>query len=120
MPVRLVLVALLAAAAVSSASAATGREGVPRFGHVFVIVGENTDYSHVTEVNAPYLMTKLRPRSAWFDDYYAATHWSQANYVALVSGRFTRCEQQDYGAICRDDVDNLFHQLDTAGGSWNV
>jgi phosphatidylinositol-3-phosphatase len=120
MPVRLVLVALLAAAAVSSASAATGREGVPRFGHVFVIIGENTDYSHVTEVNAPYLMTKLRPRSAWFDDYYAATHWSQANYVALVSGRFTRCEQQDYGAICRDDVDNLFHQLDTAGGSWNV
>jgi Phosphoesterase family len=98
----------------------TALEGVPRFGHVFVIVGENTTYSHLNSTNAPYLMTHLRPRSAWLTGYRAATHWSQANYIALTSGRFTRCEQQDYGAACHDDVNNLFHQLDVTDQTWTT
>jgi phosphatidylinositol-3-phosphatase len=121
---RLVIVASIAAVVLSvlvqPSAAGGGPEGVPRFGHVFVIIGENTDYQHLTATNAPYLMTAIRPSSAWFDNYYAATHWSQANYVALTSGQFTRCEQADGGYACRDDVDNLFHQLDGAGMSWKV
>ncbi len=101
-------------------AAASAREGVPAFGHVFLIIGENTDYSHVTMTNAPYLLGTIRPQSAWLTNYSAATHWSQANYVALVSGQFTRCEQQDYGIACHQDVDNLFHQLDMAGLTWKV
>src|SRR5512142_2800590 len=104
-----------AAAAGRSGSAArtpsTVLEGVPRFGHVFLIIGENTTYSHLDTTNAPYLMSTVRPRSAWLSQYYAATHWSQANYVALTSGQFTRCEQQDYGIACHQNVDNLFHQI---------
>jgi hypothetical protein len=108
-------------AALAQASAAGGgAEGVPRFGHVFVIIGENTDYQHLTSTNAPYLMASVRPSSAWFENYYAATHWSQANYVALTSGRFTACEQADKGYACRDDVDNVFHQLDVARMSWKT
>jgi len=95
-------------------------EGVPGFGHVFLIIGENTTYDHLTPTNAPYLMGTIQPRSAWLTEYYAATHWSQANYVALVSGQFTRCEQQDYGAACHQDVDNLFHQIDLARLSWTT
>jgi phosphoesterase family protein len=95
-------------------------EGVPPFGHVFMIIGENTTYDHVTTTNMPYLMQTLRPRVAWLGDYYAATHWSQANYVALVTGQFTRCEQQDYGVACHQDVDNLFHQLDVARLTWKT
>ncbi len=95
-------------------------EGVPSFGHVFLIIGENTDYSHLTTTNAPYLLGTIRPHSAWLTSYYAATHWSQANYVALVTGQFTRCEQQDYGTACHQNVDNLFHQLDVAGLTWKV
>ena len=124
MRVRLLLVASLAAVAlgllVQPSAAGGGPDDVPRFGHVFVIVGENTDYQHLTTANAPYLMTTVRPSSAWFTNYYAATHWSQANYVALTSGQFTKCEQADGGYACRDDVDNLFHQLDGAGMSWKV
>ena len=124
MRARLLLTAIFAAfglAALAQASAAGGgAEGVPRFGHVFVIMGENTDYQHLTATNAPYLMTTIRPSSAWFDNYYAATHWSQANYVALMSGQFTACEQADRGYACRDNVDNLFHQLDGARMSWKV
>jgi phosphatidylinositol-3-phosphatase len=124
MRARLIVTAILmllgVVALAQTSAAGGGAEGVPRLGHVFVIVGENTDYQHVTATNAPYLMTTLRPASAWFDSYYAATHWSQANYVALTSGQFTSCEQADGGYACRDDVDNLFHQLDGAGMSWKV
>ena len=124
MRVRLILTAAVAAVGLAAlaqvSSAGSGTERVPRFGHVFVIIGENTDYQHLTATNAPYLMTAIRPSSAWFTNYYAATHWSQANYVALTSGQFTPCEQKDLGYACRDDVDNLFHQLDGAGRSWKV
>ena len=124
MRLRLIFTGLVAAvglAVLAQASAAGGgADGVPRFGHVFVIIGENTDYQHLTATNAPYLMTAIRPSSAWFTNYYAATHWSQANYVALTSGQFTPCEQKDLGYACRDDVDNLFHQLDQARMSWKV
>jgi len=124
MSVRVLLAAVAAAvglAALAQVSAAgRGADGVPRFGHVFVIIGENTDYQHLTATNAPYLMTTVRPSSAWFENYNAATHWSQANYVALTSGQFTPCEQKDLGYACRDDVDNIFHQLDGARMSWKV
>jgi hypothetical protein len=103
-----------------SAAGTTATENVPSFGNVFLIIGENTTYSHLTSTNAPYLMNTLRPRAAWLTNYYAATHWSQANYVALVTGQFTRCEQQDYGIACHQNIDNLYHQLDQAGLSWKV
>jgi hypothetical protein len=53
-------------------------------------------------------------------NYYAATHWSQANYVALMSGQFNHCQQQDGGIACHQDVDNLYHQLDLAGIGWKT
>src|SRR5947207_670418 len=40
---------------VTGASTAGGREGVPSFGHVFLIVGENTSANQVTAARAPYL-----------------------------------------------------------------
>jgi hypothetical protein len=100
--------------------AQAGTDGVPRLGHVFVIIGENTDYSHLTTTNAPYLMSTVRPHAAWLASYYAATHWSEANYVALVTGQFTRCEQQDDGIACHQNVDNLYHQLDATAQTWKV
>jgi len=121
-----VAAAVLGATVAIPASAAAGpgatasSEGVPAFGHVFLIIGENTTYSHLTSTNAPYLMGTIRPAAAWLTNYDAATHWSQANYVALVTGQFTACEQKDGGIACHQNVDNLFHQLDVAGLSWKV
>jgi hypothetical protein len=125
-PVLALVVGLSAAAAVPATaagyvrSAASPGEGVPAFGHVFLIIGENTTYSHLTAINAPYLMGTIRPQAAWLTNYYAATHWSQANYVALVTGQFTRCEQHDGGIGCHQNAGNLFHQLDTAALTWKV
>ena len=56
----------------SQAGAATS-EGVPALGHVFLIIGENTTYTHLKPSNAPYLLGTVRPRSAWLSNYYAAT-----------------------------------------------
>jgi hypothetical protein len=93
---------------------------VPAFGHVFLIIGENTTYSHLKTANAPFLMGTVRPHAAWLSNYYAAAHWSQANYVALVTGQFTGCEQHDGGIGCHQNTGNLFHQLDAAGLTWTV
>lgn len=97
------------------AAQSSGQEGVPQFGHVFLIIGENTTYDHLNATNTPYLMGTIRPKAAWLTQYYAATHWSQANYVALISGQFTSCQQHDGGVACHQNVDNLFHQLDSFG-----
>jgi hypothetical protein len=117
---RLATLTALVLAALAAPTAAAGDEGVPSFGHVFLVIGENTDYSHLTTTNAPYLVSTLRPRAGWFSSYYAATHWSEANYVALVTGQFTRCEQQDGGIACHQNIDNLYHQLDAIGRTWKV
>jgi phosphatidylinositol-3-phosphatase len=121
---RFVVVSTLAAFAVSAPAAPAARagstEGIPAFGHVFVIIGENTTYSHVKPTNMPYLFHTLKPHAAWMTEYRGTTHWSQANYVAMTSGQFTKCEQQDYGISCHQDVNNLFHQLDVAGRTWTT
>jgi len=120
---RMVVIAACAGLLVAGSApvaAATSQEHVPRFGHVFMIIGENTTYSHLDSTNAPYLFGTIKPAAAWLTDYYAATHWSEANYVALTSGQFTGCEQKDGGAACHQNVDNLFHQIDLSGQTWKT
>lgn len=107
-------------AAIAQTGPGPRQEGVPRFEHVFLIIGENTTYDLLNPTNVPYLMSTIKPNAAWLTQYYAATHWSQANYVALISGQFTSCEQKDGGVLCHQNVDNLLHQLDTANLTWKT
>ena len=103
-------------------------EGVPAFGHVFLIVGENTSLSEVTARRAPYVTGTLRPAGAWLTRYSALADGSLANYVGMVSGQFVRCENNNDFSFtngdvpgqhaCHQRVDNLFHQLDGRGISW--
>ena len=101
------------------AQASTGLEGVPAFGHVFLIIGENTELSQLKTVNAPYLLNTVMPTSAWLTNYFALTHYSEANYVGMTSGQFTSCQQKDGSAAsCHQDMPSLFSQLDGAGVPW--
>jgi phosphatidylinositol-3-phosphatase len=110
------------------APAAAGLERVPAFGHLFVIVGENTSASEVTAARMPYISSAIRPRAAWLTNYFALTDGSLGNYAAMVSGQFVRCEaNNDFsfanGDIpsqhaCHQNVPTLFRQLDQAGISW--
>jgi hypothetical protein len=110
---------LLLGLAVTPARASDPLEGIPAFGHVFVIMGENTELGQLNMINAPYLLGTLKPQAAWLMNYFALTHFSEANYVGMTSGQFTPCQQFDGSAAsCHQDVDNLFHQLDGMGVSW--
>jgi hypothetical protein len=123
---RTLLVPLLAVVPVAMCSSSepavapqTSTEGVPSFGHVFVIIGENTEIGQINKSNAPFLLNTVKPGAAWLTNYFAVTHFSEANYAAMTSGQFTRCEQFDGSiASCHQDVENLFHQLDVNGLSW--
>ena len=123
---RLILAAALAAlAALSQAAVAwhaatpPAYDGVPAFGNVFVLVGENTSLSQLNAKDTPFQTGTVRPNSAWFTNFFGTTHWSLANYVAMTSGQFNDCQRDDLGpADCHQNVDNLFHQLDVAGISW--
>jgi len=108
-----------AGAAAVPATSGTVSEGVPQLGHVFVIIGENTKLTQVTAKHMPYLVKTFKPDAAWLTGYRATGHFSTGNYIAMTSGQFTRCEQEDNPpSDCHQGVDNVFHQLDVAGLSW--
>ena len=88
---------------------------VPELHNVFVIIGENTDLSELGSANASYIMGELRHTSAFLTNYFAVTHHSEANYIAMTSGQFTVCEQGDNPVqLCHQNVPNLFSQLHRA------
>jgi len=100
-------------------AAPSSREGVPRLGHVFLIIGENTELGQINRTNSPYIMRTLKPQAAWLTSYFALTHFSQANYVGMMAGQFTSCQQFDRSAAsCHQPWDNLFQQLDGIDVSW--
>jgi phosphatidylinositol-3-phosphatase len=100
---------------VASASAA-----VPSFGHVFLIVGENTSVQQLTAAHAPFLTGTVRPQGAWLTGYHSFKRSSSlGQYVAMVSGRYTRCEaNNDLPDHCHQRVPSLFSQLAATGRSW--
>jgi phosphatidylinositol-3-phosphatase len=117
----MVAVAAVAGMAATPAGASGGAEGVPALDHVFVIVGENTQLSQLNMGNAPYLLGTLMPASAWLTNYFATTHYSEANYVAMTSGQFTQCQQKDGpAASCHQNVPNLFQDLALAGDTFTT
>jgi hypothetical protein len=111
--------ALLMFGSASAGASATTLGGVPHFSKVYVIIGENTELGQINASDAPYILGTLKPNAAWLTNYFALTHFSEANYVGMTSGQFTPCQQFDGSAAsCHQDVDNLFHQLDTTATGW--
>src|SRR5882724_9778535 len=74
-----------AAQARVAGSAGLVSEGVPSFGHLFVIVGENTKLNQLTAKHTPYLVKTFKPSAAWLTGYRATGHFSTGNYVAMTS-----------------------------------
>src|SRR4051812_40382153 len=101
----LILTALLAVGMASAMPApAVGVDGVPRFGDVFLIVGENTSFRQVSPRNAPYLTGTVIPNGAWLTNYHGLTDGSLGDYVAMVSGQFARCERNNDSSFTNGDV----------------
>jgi hypothetical protein len=113
-----VLVAAITLAA--CAAPATGGAAVPHLGRVFLIVGENTSYEEITPDDAPFLTGNVRSRGAWATNVHSFPFSSSTGqYMAMVSGQFTRCEAADrLPGSCHQRVPSLFAQLAARGRSW--
>jgi hypothetical protein len=112
-PILFALAACLLATSPALASPASAAS-VPSFGHVFVIVGENTSLFELNSSNAPYIMNTLKPGSAWFTNYNGVARGSLADYVALTSGQYAPC--QTSGPCGQFSVPSIFSQL--GNGAW--
>ena len=123
MPRRLTItLALLLCSLTAAAPArAGGLERVPSLGHVFVLMGENQGLNKLTAAHSPYLTGTLKPRSAYLTRYTGVTlGGSLANYMGMVSGKFTACDVADDlpSPRCSHPWDSIFGQLDRKGLSW--
>ena len=104
---------LMAAAGSNRALAAD----IPVYDHVVVVVMENHSYGDIIgNVDAPYINT-LAAQGANFTQYYAVTHPSEPNYIALFSGS-TQGVTSDQCPVDFPGVDNLGAQLIAAGLSF--
>jgi hypothetical protein len=118
---RLIVAAIATASAIVAPAPSQAAGGVPALSHVFVIVGENTSLSQLTMKNATYQLSQIKPNSAWLTDYWGISHYSTSNYIAMTSGQFLHCHQEDAKpATCNQDVPNLFGQLSNAHISWKA
>ena len=93
-PALIAATAWLAAAAVllpsgtaSAAGRAGGARGVPRFGHVVILIMENKNYNAIIgRPDEARYINSLASGGALFSNAFAVAHPSQPNYLALFSG----------------------------------
>jgi phospholipase C len=93
------------AARESDAARPTARDlAVPRYEHIFVIMEENKDYGAIIGSKDAPTITRLAHEYGFASEFYAETHPSEPNYVALIGG-YTYGIQDDDAYYCkpRDD-----------------
>jgi phosphatidylinositol-3-phosphatase len=88
----------------------------PVYSHVVVIMDENLSYSGWYGSSAAPYSNGLAAQCALATNATGATHPSQPNYVAPLSGVL----QVWNGAAQHTSADNLLHQLGVAGKSWSA
>jgi hypothetical protein len=111
--------------------------GVPAFGHVYVIMMENHSLASIQgSASAPYI-NQLMTTYANATNYTAITHPSLPNYISITSGSFDMigCDCMPTGTACTAFTCNIFSgacgcpvpgaapsnlgdQLDTASVTW--
>ena len=105
------------AATSSTSPSATAKDGIPAFRHIYVIVMENKEYGRIVgSSQAPYL-NSLIARYGLTTNFYAVTHPSQPNYIALTSGGLQGTSTNGSYDLA---VPNLFDQIEASGRTWRL
>jgi phospholipase C len=91
---------------------------MPQFGHVFIVVGENSAYSQTfSSANMPYL-TSLANKYGLSTKYWADTHPSIGNYEGLTAGQiFTNDDLQTPSSMPLSS-DNIAFEVQQVGKTW--
>ena len=90
------------------ATAAPGLEGVPRYDHIFVIIAENKSFDRMAGHPewAPNL-TRLAAQYGSATNFYAESHPSEPNYVAMLGGDTFGIHDDD-AYYCKPGVKDAF------------
>ncbi len=94
------------------------KSAVPAFSHVVVVVMENKESTQVIGNRAAPRLNALARRYALIPTYFAISHPSLPNYLALVSGS-TQGVRTDCTS-CSFGTRNLADTLDGAGKTWRT
>jgi phospholipase C len=119
---RVVLPAVIAAAALAlvfagATSAGQPRNDVKNYQHVFVIMMENTGYNTLVNdpTDAPWIHSAIAKYGV-ATSYFGAAHPSQPNYIAATSGITGPFSDNDETL----PVPNIVDQLESAGKTWKA
>jgi phosphatidylinositol-3-phosphatase len=130
LPAWLVSLAILSMPGGRPAAAAGGVEGIPRFSHIVLLVLENESFGTTWgSGSAATYLNGLRAQGVLADHYYATSHHSLGNYIAMVSGQPVQpatagdCEALNLydcvqGQTAMAGGRNLADQIEGAGLSW--
>jgi len=116
--VRVGALLVISLALVCTVPAAAAAPRVPSLDHVVVIVFENKERQHVLGNRSAQMFNRYAKRFANLTAYYAVTHPSLPNYIALVSG-----SNQGITSNCTEcivDAPSLADSLEAAGRSWKT
>lgn len=90
------------------------------FGHIAIVLEENTDYLSVVGTTAmPYLNT-LISQYGLATQYYATTHPSIGNYMDLTTGQILTNDDAQTPATFPVSADNVVRELLAAGKTWKA
>src|SRR5260221_416317 len=89
------------------------------FGHVAIVMEENTNYSSVTSSSMPYL-SGLMAQYGLATQYYADTHPSICNYFMLITGQYLTDNDSEIPSSFPVSVDNVVRELVAAGRTWKA
>ncbi|MBV8087641.1 MAG: hypothetical protein JO247_22765 [Chloroflexi bacterium] len=90
----------------------------PAFSHVFVVIDENTDLEAVLGSGAAPTFVALAKEGAVAANYYAISHPSEPNYIALVGGDVFGVNSDSL--TTRIDAPTIVDQLEKGGRSWKA
>jgi phosphatidylinositol-3-phosphatase len=90
---------------------------LPSFGHVFVVVEENHDYTDVIGNPAMPYLNSLAQQYGLATQYYANTHPSIGNYFMLTTGQIVT---NNDGYTDTVTADNIVRELLKAGKTWKA
>ena len=103
--------------AVGSAATTDNRSDLKNFQHVWVIMMENTGYSHlIGNSNAPWI-NSAAAQFGLATNYTGVSHPSQPNYIAATSGSTNGVVDDNDVTI---NVANVVDQIEASGRSWKA
>ncbi len=93
-------------------------QGLPKFGNVVIVVGENKDFSTTyNSANMPYL-TSLANTYGLGVNYYSDTHPSIGNYFNLTTGYILTDDDSQTPQSFPISLNNIALEVQNAGGTW--